>query len=356
MKKLLIIAPLIILLVAGGVLLKKRRQEVAETPVAAPLLHTVRTVQAQTRSITQTGSFLAELQAAKSAAISSKLSGRITQLLIHENQAVQAGQLLVQIDEQETVASLKALQARLQAASQQLQYSRAQYQRNQALFQAGGLAEEQLEASAVARISALATVQELRQNISSLNSQLGYLRIKAPFDGIVGTILLRQGDLASPGRTILNFNSLPQKLIFSFIAEHSTIRPGQLVLQQGRQIGIVSRLYAEAVNGLSVAEVIPEQRIDLPSGSYLTLEVVTATASGCALPLQSLLHRTTGISVMQYQQDHFIETPVTVQIRNAEFALVTPCPSEPVALAAEAKLSLLPGYGAFKILAGAQDE
>ncbi len=356
MKKLWLTIPLILLLVAGGLLLNKRRQEVADTPVAATMIHAVRTTLAQNRTISQTSSFLAELQAAKSAAISSKLSGQIIQLAVHENQQVETGQLLVQIDDREMLASIRALQARLVAAQQQLKYSQAQYQRNLALYQAGGLALEKLEAAEVNSSSAMATVQELRENLKNLNSQHEYLQIRAPFAGIIGNILLRQGDLATPGRTILKLNSLPQKLIFRFASGASSIQVGQPVLSRGREIGVVSRLYDEADRGLSVAEITPEQRLDLPSGSYLTIKVVTATASGCALPLQSLLHRTQGVSVMLYREDHFTEQPVTATLQSSDLVLVTPCPSSPVAVAAEAKLSLLPGYGKVKIIEGAADE
>ncbi len=356
MKKLLVIIPLVLLLVAGGILLKKRRQEVAETPVATSMIPSVRTSLPQTRTISQTKSFLAELQAAQSAEISSKLSGRIDQLPVHESQQVRKGELLVRIDDQEIVASIKALQSQLAAASKQLKYSWTQYERNLVLFQAGGLAQEKLENSEVAKSSATAAVRDLQQKISSLKNQQEYLHIRAPFDGIIGNILLHQGDLALPGRPILNLNSLPQKLTFSFVPDPTDIQPGQPVLHNTQKIGRISRLYNDAKNGLAIAEVTPDQRLDLPGGSYLTLEVVTKTASGCTLPLQALLHRTQGVSVMQYQQDRFNELPVNIQLSNADFALVTPCPAQPVALAAEAKLSLLPGYGRVNILTGAQDE
>jgi len=356
MKKILIIIPLIMLLIAAGILLKKRRQEVAELPVPTVMIPTVRTTLPQVRTLSQTHRFLAELKTTNNAAISSKLSGRISQLLVHENQQVRKGELLVKIDDREILAGIKALQAQLTAANSQMKYTQTQYERNLALYQAGGLAQEKLEASAVAMSAATASTQDLQQKINSLKNQHDYLNIKASFSGIIGNIYLRQGDLATPGRPILNLNSLFQKLTISFVPDRVIIQPGQIVLHNNKRIGVVKRLYNEAQNGLSVAEIIPDQRLDLPSGSYLTLEVVTKSATGCALPLQALLHRHDGVSVMQYQQDHFSEVPVNVQLRNAEFALVTPCPTQPVALATEAKLSLLPGYSKVNIIAGAQDE
>ncbi|NOY12118.1 MAG: efflux RND transporter periplasmic adaptor subunit [Deltaproteobacteria bacterium] len=355
-KRLFLLLLLVALLVAAVLLLKKRQQEIADTPVAVPMTHSVRTTRAETRTISQTSSFLAELQAAKSAAIASKFSGRIGRLAVHESQQVQPGDRLLQIDDQEIVAGIKGLQAQLVAATKQLDYNRTQYQRNRVLFQAGGLAHEKLESSEVASSAATAAVQDLQQKISGLQNQLEYLDIRAPFAGIVGTIFLHQGDLAVPGRPILMLNSLPQKLTFSFVPETAAIQLGQKVLRDGIKTGLISRLYNDAKNGLAVAEVTPEQRFDLPGGSYLSIEVVTKTATGCVLPIQALLHRAQGVSVMQYQNDHFTELPVSIQAQNAEFALLEPCPTQPVALAAEAKLSLLPGYGRVRIIPGLKDE
>ena len=119
--------------------------------------------------------------------------------------------------------------------------------------------------------------------------------------------------------------------------------------------GTVTTLYNDAGNGLSVAEVTPDNRLDLPSGSYLTIEVVTKTASGCAVPVQALLHRARGESIMVYRGDHFEEKPVSVKARDKGFALIDPCVISPVAVASETKLSLLPAYGNIRISPGREE-
>jgi len=356
MKKIILIVPLIILIVAGAVLLKKRKQTIAEAPVATPITHTVKTVLPETKTVTETSTFLARLESANSAQISSKLSGRISELLVRESQKVRQGDLLVRIDDQEIRASIAGLQAKLTSARKQRDYSETLYERNKTLFEAGGLAQEKLEASEVAYSAAVATVKELEQNIMGLKNQLDYSNIRAPFAGIVGTIFLRQGDLAQPGRPLLSLNSLPQKLTFSFIPGPADILSGQDVLLGGIKTGKIATLYNDAKGGLSVAEVALDKRLDRPSGSYLTIEVVTKVASGCAVPVQALLHRQQGESIMLYQVDHFEEKSVTVKAQDKEFALVDPCVTSPVAVASEAKLSLLPTYGSIRISPGEKNE
>ena len=374
MKKGILIILIIILIIAAAVLLKKRRQTIAQAPVATPMTFTVRTVKPETKTVSQISTFLARLESANSAAVSSKLSGRISELLVRESQKIKQGDLLVRIDDQEVLANIDALKAQLAASGKQRDYSKMLYERNLALFKAGGLSREKLDASEVALSAAVATVKDQEQKIRGLENQLDYLNIRAPFAGIVGTIFLRQGDLVIPGRAIFLLNSLPQKLTFSFMPGANGILSGEIlsdkifsgqdVLINGVKIGKIVTIYNDAKGGLSVAEVAPDRRLDLPSGSYLTIGVVIKTASGCAVPVQALLHREQGESVMVYQGDHFEEKSVIVMVQDKEFALIDPCVTQAVAVASEAKLSLLPSNGRvrgsaggrIKVLAGEKNE
>ncbi len=347
MKKYLLVLLLVLLMAGGVVLLRKRKAAIEEAPTPRSLACTVRTVQPQTRSVTSTMSFLARMEAVDSAAISSKLSGRILEMPVRESDRVGRGDLLVRLDDRELRATRQSLQAQLAAAQEELDYSRTLVERDQALYSAGGLALEKLQASQVALARSRATVRDLQEKIRSLDSQLSYLNLIAPYDGIVGTVSLRPGDLASPGRPILTLNSLDRKLTFRFIPGDDTIRIGMEVRWQGDRIGTIARIYDDASNGLSVAEVRPdpEHRPDLPAKSYLTVTVVTGRATGCSVPLASLLHRPEGTTIMVYRQDHFEEQSVRVTVQGRTHALIAPCTDAPVAVGPEARLSLLPTYG-----------
>jgi RND family efflux transporter MFP subunit len=348
---------LVAVLIFGAViLLKKRKKNIAETPTATQPSLRVKTVALQSRDLQETSSFLARLETVNRAEISTKLSGRIDALLVRESQQIRQGELLVRIDDTELLASLAGLKAQLVSTDKQRNFNRLQYERNLELFKAGGLAQEKLEASEVAYSAAVARVQDVKQKIRGLENQLDYLHIKAPFDGIVGTIFLRAGDLVSPGRPVVTLNALEQKLTFSFVPGQHNILSGQDVLLDGVTVGKLSTLYNDAQNGLSVVEVALDKRMDRPSGSFLSIDVVTKRATGCSVPAQALLHRASGESIMVYQGGHFAEQVVTVTARDRNFAIIDPCVSEPVAVASEAKLSLLPTHGKVSVFTGKNDE
>lgn len=355
MKKTILIILLVVLAASGALLLKKRKQAVAQEPVAVPVSRTVRAVHAETREVVQLMPVLAKLESRNLGNISSKLTAQVMEIATWEAQRVEKGEVLVRLDDRELQAGLKAQKARLVAAKTRLDYTKTLYERNQALFSAGGLAREKLQESEVTQAVAVADVRELEQNISSTKTQLDYSLIRAPFAGVVGTISIRPGELVVPGRVILSLNSLDQKLSFTF-APGAKVLEGQTVLRDDMPIGTIATIYTEARLGLWVAEIRLVQPLPLPSGTSLTVQVVTGQGSGCALPVQALLHRLEGESVMEYGEAHFQEKRVAIEVLGRDYALISPCPNLPVAVAAESKLSLLPTYGEVHLILGLDHE
>ncbi|MBW1835822.1 MAG: efflux RND transporter periplasmic adaptor subunit [Deltaproteobacteria bacterium] len=345
MKKFIILLLIVILLGSAAMLLRKRRQSIKNAATPTPLTYQVKVVPATTERLEQTRPFLAQLTSRETARVSSKLSGRIKEVLVRENQPVKEGDLLLHIDDLEIASSIQSLQVNLKAQAKDVQYTGSLHERNRALFEVGGLAREKFEASEVAYAAKQASLEATRQKITALEVQLSYLNIKAPFDGTVGTIFSRPGDLANPGQPLLSINSPGQKLTFSYVPGDFEIRTGQEAFLNGRKIGQIITLYSDAKNGLSVAEVGVGIPLDMPNSSYITIDVLTFADTGCTVPLDALLRKKEGAQVMVHANGQFSPFPVSIIARNREHALIEPCPTSPVAVAAEAKLSQLPGYG-----------
>ena len=356
MKKIILIF-IAVALIAGGVTLFKQAQQTSQsTPMPKQPVWRVWTVEPKKREILQTSVFLARLDSRNSASLASKLSGQISELKVKESQSVRQGDLLVRIDDSEIRASIDALRATLASARGQRDYSQKQLQRNRELFKLNTIARDRLEGSEANYNTAAAQVRELQQKIRGLENQLNYTRITAPFDGVVGSIFLRAGDLAVPGKTILTVNSLPQKLTFSFVPGVAEIHQGQRVLIDGQVKGRLSTLYSDARAGLWVAEVALDEHIEQPVGSYLNIGVITRQGNGCSVPIRALLNRDDGRSVMRYEHQRFVEQPVKVLAQDDAYAQIAPCVTTPVAVAAESKLALLPAAGAQVLVRSEADE
>jgi RND family efflux transporter MFP subunit len=356
MKKIVVILVIVAVAAAGLLLLKKRKQAMIDSPLPAPAACTVRTIQAETKTVSQVRAYLAKVESVNRAVVASKINGQVVKLFVRENQSVKKGDLLVSIDDREIKAGIAALQAKYEAALKQSAYAETIYTRNKGLYDAGGLALEKFESSEVAFSTARGVVLELEQNIIILKSQLDYCHIKAASAGVVGTVFLHPGDFASLGKPVLSLNSRARKLTFRFVQDGVSLHPGMEVLLQGVRLGTIAALYDDAEMGLWVAEVSPDRQIDYPSGSYLTIEVVIKSGSGCAVPVTALLHREQGVSVMTYQNNRFSEQSVDILVPGRNFVLIESCPDSPVAVASEAKLTMLPACGAVQTAMGGKDE
>jgi len=349
MKKIVVIIVAVVLIIGGVALFKRAQQAKENTPLPKPPAWRVLTEKPKQHQVQQKAAFLARLDARNSAALASKLSGQISQLLVSESQQVKKGDLLLRIDDKEIKASIDGLQATLISAESQRDYNKKLLKRNRELFEVHTISQDQLESSEVAYKTANAQVAELKQRLQGLENQLNYALITAPFDGVIGNIFMREGDLAVPGKAILMLNSLPQKLTFSFVPNSLNnavnIQIEQDVIINNINAGKITTLYNDAKAGLWIAEVSLKQRIVQPIGSYLTIDVVTHAASGCAVPLRALLHRKNYQSVMVYNGHAFTEQKVRIVAEDNHNALIEPCTKSPVAIGAEAKLALLPALG-----------
>ena len=352
MKKIIFILLVAGLVASAGILLKKRMQEANDAPPPIPMAVSVKVVSPKESFLQQTKPFLAQLTSVDTAHIASKLSGLIMAVRVTENQPVKKGDLLVQIDDREILSAINSLEETLKSQETDLKYTLGLHARNQAIFKVGGLAREKLEASAVACAGKQAAVEATRQKIAAQEIQLDYLNIRAPFDGIVAAIFLRKGNLATPGQPLLTLHSLDRKLTFSYVPDTPPISPGQTVFLGKEKIGTVLKRYSDAKNALFEAEVVLDQPLNQPDGSYLSIDVMVFTGNGCTVPLNALLHQKHGEQVMVYEDHRFTPFPVKILGQNETRALIDPCPSFPVALGPEAKLSLLPSYGSVQIIHG----
>jgi len=331
--------------IKGKGLLEKRREQVANEPVAAVEKLTMPVVYAKEGTLAQKEGFLAQLLAQRSIKLSTKLAGYVEKLYVEEAQAVQKGDPLVKIDATEIKSNIEALGSTLAAQKNDLAVARSIYNRNKKLYDVGGLPKEKLDLSLAALNAKASMVENTKQKIVQLKHQLSYLKIVAPFDGIVDTVMLHEGDLAATGKPILSMSSLSQKLVFSFApALEGKIKKGDPVFWNNEYVGDIKTIYNTAVNGLSSAEVALEKDIHQAIGSNLNIEVQTNKMQGCVVPADTLLHKKEGVFVMAYENGRFTPQPVSVKMEVENSAVIVPCTTKPLAKGTEVKLSSLPAY------------
>ena len=345
MKKIILIVIAVLVVVSAVLFFKKQKESVANLPIAKKYARSVETVMAKKEYISQKKEFLAEVLSSKSANIATKFVAKIEKIFVNENDRVKKGDLLISLDDREILATLSSLKEQKSALKIDVANVKKIFKRNIKLYKTNTISKDALDNSRVAYHTKLSALKTVDEKIAQTKIQLQYLNIKAPFDGIVGSKLLDAGSLAPAGKVILTLNSDDQKLNFMFSQNDKPIVQGQKVFLDNKEIGYVSKIYDDARNTLLVAEVKLYKSLPYANKSYKIIKVEVDSTKSCTLPLDALLHKQDGIYVMVYKDEKFSQMRVKVALENSKRAAISPCPKEPVAIASEAKLSILPTYG-----------
>ncbi|SFV50897.1 Membrane-fusion protein [hydrothermal vent metagenome] len=354
-KKILALIVVAAIAVAGVRLIKERKSTVENMPTPKLPNLSISLTKAYQGSIEQKEGFLALLQSQREVKISTKLSGYVKDIMVTESQSVKRGDTLIVIDNRELLASLKSLKASLSQQNSDYALTKKIYERNYKLYKAGALPKEKLEELRLGLDGKKTLIVSTQEKINQLNIQLEYLKIKAPFDGIVGNIFIREGDLSAPGKPIMTLSQTKQKMTFSFVSGKNSIKRGQTVLKDNKPIGKIKIIYTQAKNGLSVAEVELKSRLNLPEGSFVSISVVTQTYKGCIVPANTLVHKNLSTQIMLYKEERFTPLDIKVIFENSSVALIKPCPNWDIAKGSETKLSKLPFYDKVKVRGGADE-
>ena len=157
------------------------------------------------------------LRSDESVMIRPEIDGRLAQLHFREGQSVEAGALLVSLDDAISRAELAQARANLNLAEKN-------FQRAQMLFKRGASNAQALD-------EASAQQQAARASLALAQARLDKTRIQAPHDGVLGLREASPGDYLSAGQDIVNLEVLdPLKVDFRIPQKSvNQVRLGQTV-------------------------------------------------------------------------------------------------------------------------------
>ncbi len=144
-------------------------------------------------------------KANKNIDISPEMGGTVTAILVKEGQKVQAGQLLIQLDDASIRNSINELNT-------QLSLAKTTFDRQERLW-------NQKIGSEMQYLQSKAQKEGLENNLSSLRTQARKMKIIAPFSGIVDEIFPRLGELTSPQMPTVRLLNLDQVYVEADVTE-----------------------------------------------------------------------------------------------------------------------------------------
>ncbi|MBE0663890.1 MAG: efflux RND transporter periplasmic adaptor subunit [Bacteroidales bacterium] len=184
--------------------LERQLEAMGEQP-ANRSLTAVEVMELQPQSFNHFFRVNAAVEAVQEAIISPEISGQLTQIAVTKGQRVSAGQVVAKLNTSVIENSIEEIKTSLQLA-------KTVYERQKGLW-------DQEIGSEIQYLEAKNNYDAMQTRQKTLESQLDMAVMRAPFNGIVDEIFLKEGELAIPGVPVMQIINLGRVYINADIAE-----------------------------------------------------------------------------------------------------------------------------------------
>ncbi|MDZ7830811.1 MAG: efflux RND transporter periplasmic adaptor subunit [Desulfobacterales bacterium] len=260
-KKWILIPLIVCLVIAAGILLfwffsKNDIPPGMTGPDKAPPVEAASTVPAKIETVTEWYDAVGTVQPRTQARIEAQVSGQVTDVRVNAGDMVEAGELLVTLDDRQMQArlgqamqSLQSAMARKEQARQAVNAAQAAfaeaesaYNRIKSFYASEAATEQDLEQVRSRYLQAKAALKRAQDGLSGASAGvrmaeemvreakigLGYTKITAPTEGKVLKRLVDPGDLAMPGKPLLLLKTAGGLRLEAYVRESliQQIQPG----------------------------------------------------------------------------------------------------------------------------------
>lgn len=177
----------------------------------------VRTVGGSTADLQTT--YPATIKGIQDVEVHPKLAGYITNVYVHEGQAVRAGQVMFTLDSETYRAAVNQAQAALNTAIAQENTTKLTYENNKKLFAQHIIGQYELSTAQNSYLTAKAQVAQARASLASARETLSWCSVVAPASGVVGDLPFKKGALVSTASTLTTVSDVSTVEVFFSMSE-----------------------------------------------------------------------------------------------------------------------------------------
>jgi RND family efflux transporter MFP subunit len=268
MKK--IILPIIALVVTTFISCGESSREVAEVPVVKVTLGG--------KSTQETGTFITasgKVEAENSANLSTRMMGFINKVHVKVGQKVNAGQLLVSVNNADLQAKKAQVDAGIAQAQAAFNNAKRDYERFQALYAQQSASQKELDDMTSRYEMAKAGLEGAQQMRNEVLAQFSYANITAPFSGVVTNTFVKEGDMANPGMPLVSVEGASRLQVTAMVTESDIAK-----IQNGMDVNVQLKSLDKEVKG-KVTEVSQSAR---NTGGQFLVKVTLNEKSETILP------------------------------------------------------------------------
>jgi len=235
-KRMILMLGAVVVLISGLGFVKFRQIEAATKTVMQPPPEAVTTIVAKRENWSATLNVIGTMAAVQGVTVSADLPGTVAHINFESGKAVEAGDVLVELDTRQEHAQLAANEA-------QRDLAKINFNRTQELVKQGVVAQVDYD-------NAVAQKNATEANVGEIRATIARKTIRAPFSGILGIRQINLGQYLSAGQAIVPLQSLnPIYANFGIPQqEASKVRVGSVVKVASKDLGGSS--FAGRVNAI----------------------------------------------------------------------------------------------------------
>jgi RND family efflux transporter MFP subunit len=191
----------------------------------------VQTLVLSPQPIAQVSEFVGTIRSLRSTTVQPQVEGIVRQVMVRAGDRVAVGQPLIQIDPDKQQASNTVTESQRASRDADLAYAGQQLARMQKLQAAGAVSIADLEQAEAAHKNAESQLEAVHSQIRENQVELDYYRVTAPSAGVVGEIIVRQGDRVTPSTMVTTIDQSEglEAYVYVPIERATDLRTGLLV-------------------------------------------------------------------------------------------------------------------------------
>jgi RND family efflux transporter MFP subunit len=252
------------------------------------------------RPVRDASEYLATLSSRSSVALYPQVIGRVSKIFVKPGDRVKTGAQLVQIDPSQQQASLDQIVAARKQKEVGLHLAEERAKRATSLRGEGLVSQQDFDQAVSDRESAAADLRAVEAQIQAQASQLKFFTIAAPFDGVVGDIPVKIGDLLTTATkvTSVDQNAVLEAYVNVPVERAPDIGPGsrvELLDAHGAALGesqvtFVADQASPETQSVLIKAVFPNAT-KLRAAQIVRARVIWSTRAGLLLPTTAVVRK-----------------------------------------------------------------
>ena len=268
----------------------------------------------QLRTVAEVYAADAVIEAVRQATVSAQIAGTVTQFFVDAGDRVKRGQLLARIDTRETDAQVAAQRANVAQAQAALTQAQLNFDRTRSLVGQNFLSRSALDKADADLKTAQAVLDAARAGSTQALTTRSFAEVRAPIDGVVTRRLMQLGELAAPGRGVVEVHDPERLRAVGAIPQFALARMARADRAPVWLPSLNQTVAAIRVTVLPAADarlLSTQVRADLPgalpagvvAGTAAKILIPTGSAQKLVMPIDALVRRGELTAVMVIAAD-----------------------------------------------------